>query len=117
MCNNAEDLADSIAAFFADLGTQASKVTLVTLSEFGRRVARTTATGPTTATATSCSSPAPACAAATTAVAGSGQRYDADLTSPPTTARCSPTSSSRRFNASVAKVFPGLKWQPTAVML
>ena len=28
----------SIAAFFADLGTQESKVTLVTLSEFGRRV-------------------------------------------------------------------------------
>src|SRR5215210_8116006 len=38
MSRNAEDLASSIAAFFADLGTQESKVTLVTLSEFGRRV-------------------------------------------------------------------------------
>ena len=38
MWNNAEDLAQAIAAFFADLGTQRSKVTLVTLSEFGRRV-------------------------------------------------------------------------------
>ncbi len=38
MRNNAEKLAQSIAAFFDDLGDQASKVTLVTLSEFGRRV-------------------------------------------------------------------------------
>jgi uncharacterized protein (DUF1501 family) len=36
--NNAGDLAASIAAFFADLGDQAGKVTLVTISEFGRRV-------------------------------------------------------------------------------
>jgi uncharacterized protein (DUF1501 family) len=34
---NADDLAKSIAAFMADLGTQTSKVTLVVLSEFGRR--------------------------------------------------------------------------------
>ena len=33
-----ERFADAIAAFLGDLGTQASKVTLVTLSEFGRRV-------------------------------------------------------------------------------
>lgn len=32
-------LAASLAAFFADLGTAASRVTVVTLSEFGRRVA------------------------------------------------------------------------------
>jgi uncharacterized protein (DUF1501 family) len=33
-----EELSKSIAAFFTDLGTLAGKVTLVTLSEFGRRV-------------------------------------------------------------------------------
>lgn len=36
--NNADVLARGIAAFFADLGTLADKVTLVTISEFGRRV-------------------------------------------------------------------------------
>ena len=35
---NAGDLAGSVAAFFADLGTYADRVTLVTISEFGRRV-------------------------------------------------------------------------------
>jgi uncharacterized protein (DUF1501 family) len=39
MIKNAGDLATAIAAFFGDLGTQADKVTLVALSEFGRRVA------------------------------------------------------------------------------
>ena len=34
---NAADLATAVAAFFADLGTFAGKVTLVTISEFGRR--------------------------------------------------------------------------------
>ncbi len=38
MRSNAQQLAGSIAAFFDDLGDQASKVTLVALSEFGRRV-------------------------------------------------------------------------------
>jgi uncharacterized protein (DUF1501 family) len=38
MKRNAGDLAGSIAAFFADLGPAADRVTLVTLSEFGRRV-------------------------------------------------------------------------------
>ncbi len=38
MQRNAADLAGSIAAFFADLGPAAERVTLVTLSEFGRRV-------------------------------------------------------------------------------
>ena len=37
LTNNARDLAGSIAAFFGDLGSQAPKVTLVTISEFGRR--------------------------------------------------------------------------------
>jgi uncharacterized protein (DUF1501 family) len=39
MIGNAHDLATSLAAFFADLGSQADKVTLVTISEFGRRTA------------------------------------------------------------------------------
>jgi uncharacterized protein (DUF1501 family) len=38
MRDNAEELATSVAAFFGDLGPQAEKVTLVVLSEFGRRV-------------------------------------------------------------------------------
>ena len=38
MLNNTTDLATSVAAFFADLGPIADKVTLVTMSEFGRRI-------------------------------------------------------------------------------
>lgn len=38
MRRNAGDLAQAVAAFFADLGAAADKVTLVTISEFGRRV-------------------------------------------------------------------------------
>jgi uncharacterized protein (DUF1501 family) len=38
MLRNAGDLAAAVAAFFTDLGTLADKVTLVALSEFGRRV-------------------------------------------------------------------------------
>ncbi|MCD4535396.1 DUF1501 domain-containing protein [Nocardioides sp. cx-169] len=37
MIDNTDDLARSVAAFLADLGSQAAKVTLVVLSEFGRR--------------------------------------------------------------------------------
>jgi uncharacterized protein (DUF1501 family) len=39
MIKNAGDLAIAIAAFFSDLGTHTDQVTLVALSEFGRRVA------------------------------------------------------------------------------
>ncbi|CAB4722267.1 MAG: DUF1501 domain-containing protein [Actinobacteria bacterium] len=39
MIGNAGDLASAIAAFFTDLGPVADRVTLVTISEFGRRVA------------------------------------------------------------------------------
>jgi len=38
MIHNADALATSLAAFFTDLGPLASKVTVVTISEFGRRV-------------------------------------------------------------------------------
>jgi uncharacterized protein (DUF1501 family) len=39
MLSNADHFATAVAAFFGDLGDQADKVTLVALSEFGRRVA------------------------------------------------------------------------------
>lgn len=45
LCDNAEDLAKSVAAFFGDLGDQASKVTLVAISEFGRRVVENASMG------------------------------------------------------------------------
>lgn len=43
--DNTADLAASIAAFFEDLGNQAGKVTLVTISEFGRRVVENASSG------------------------------------------------------------------------
>lgn len=43
--SNAAELARAVAAFFDDLGDQASKVTLVALSEFGRRVAENASYG------------------------------------------------------------------------
>lgn len=45
MRRNTTDLAAGIAAFFADLGPYADRVTLVTLSEFGRRVEENSAGG------------------------------------------------------------------------
>ena len=46
LVQNADDLAGSLAAFFTDLGPLADKVTLVTISEFGRRVAENASDGP-----------------------------------------------------------------------
>ncbi len=43
--DNASDLATSLAAFFADLGDQADKVTVVTISEFGRRTVENASNG------------------------------------------------------------------------
>ena len=118
MWNNAEDLAQGIAAFFADLGTQRSKVTLVTLSEFGRRVVENDSNGTDHGYGN------------VMFVAGAGVRsgyhgrwpglgtgYDADLTVTTDYRQVLADIASRRFNASVAKVFPGLKWQSTGVML
>lgn len=45
MATMTTELAQSIAAFFTDLGTVASRVTLVTISEFGRRVAENASWG------------------------------------------------------------------------
>jgi len=118
MSNNAEELAGAIAAFFQDLGTQESKVTLVTLSEFGRRVVENDSNGTDHGYGN------------VMFVAGAGVRggyhghwpglansYDADLTVTTDYRQVLADIVSRRFNASVAKVFPGLKWQSTGVML
>jgi uncharacterized protein (DUF1501 family) len=118
MWRNAEDLASSIAAFFNDLGTQADKVTLVTLSEFGRRVVENDSNGTDHGYGN------------VMFVAGAGVRggyhaqwpglaktYDADLTVTTDYRRVLADIVWRRFNASVAKVFPGLTWQSTGVML
>lgn len=43
--DNTKDLAGSLAAFLGDLGSQASKVTVVTISEFGRRVVQNASRG------------------------------------------------------------------------
>jgi uncharacterized protein (DUF1501 family) len=45
MQSNADDLARSLAAFLTDLGALSSQVTVVTVSEFGRRVAENGAGG------------------------------------------------------------------------
>lgn len=45
MYDNNKDLAGCVAAFFADLGTLGDKVTLVTISEFGRRTVENSARG------------------------------------------------------------------------
>ena len=118
MWRNAEDLASSIAAFFADLGTQASKVTLVTLSEFGRRVVENDSNGTDHGYGN------------VMFVAGAGVRggyhanwpglaksYEADLTVTTDYRQVLADIVSTRFGASVSKVFPGLKWQRTNVML
>jgi len=118
MSNNAKDLAEAIAAFFADLGTQASKVTLVTLSEFGRRVVENDSYGTDHGYGN------------VMFVAGAGVRggyhgrwpglansYEADLTVTTDYRQVLADIVSKRFNASVGKIFPGLSWQSTGVML
>jgi uncharacterized protein (DUF1501 family) len=118
MAGNARDLAEALAAFLADLGTQESKVTLVTMSEFGRRVVENDSNGTDHGYGN------------VMFVAGSGVRggyhgrwpglansYEADLTVTTDYRQVLADIVSRRFGASVAKVFPGLQWQSTGVMV
>jgi uncharacterized protein (DUF1501 family) len=118
MSNNAKDLADAMTAFLGDLGTQESKVTLVTLSEFGRRVVENDSMGTDHGYGN------------VMFVAGAGVRggyhgswpglantYEADLTVTTDYRQVLADIVSKRFNASVAQVFPGLHWQSTGVMV
>jgi uncharacterized protein (DUF1501 family) len=115
---NASDLASSVAAFFADLGPAADRVTLVTLSEFGRRVKENDDYGTDHGYGN------------VMFVAGGGVRggyhgrwpgladtHDADLLV--TTDYRSVLSEvvTRRFGVSTAQVFPGFAPQSVGVML
>ena len=115
---NAGDLAASIAAFFADLGPAADRVTLVTLSEFGRRVKENDDYGTDHGFGN------------VMFVAGAGVRggryygswpgltdsLDADLLVTTDYRSVLTEVVTRRFGASVAQVFPGFAPQPVGVM-
>jgi uncharacterized protein (DUF1501 family) len=118
MYGNNEGFADAIAAFLGDLGTQAPKVTLVTLSEFGRRVQENDSYGTDHGYGN------------VMFVAGAGVRggyhgrwpglansYDSDLTVTTDYRQVLADVVQARFpGASVPKVFPGLKRQSTGCM-
>jgi uncharacterized protein (DUF1501 family) len=115
MKRNAGDLAASVAAFFADLGPAADRVTLVTLSEFGRRVRENDGYGTDHGFGN------------VMLVAGAGVRggrylgswpgltdsLDADLLVTTDYRSVLTEVVTRRFGVSVAQVFPG--FAPTAV--
>ena len=118
MFRNATDLASSMAAFFTDLGPLADKVTLVALSEFGRRVVENANDGP-RPRLRQCDARwrAPGWSAATTATwPGLTEELDADLLV--TTDYRSVLSEvvASRFGASPATVFPGFVREPVGVM-
>jgi uncharacterized protein (DUF1501 family) len=115
---NAGDLAASVAAFFADLGPAAERVTLVTLSEFGRRVKENDDYGTDHGFGN------------VMFVAGAGVRggryygswpgltdsLDADLLVTTDYRSVLTEVVTRRFGVSVAQVFPGFAPQPVGVM-
>ncbi len=117
MYGNVQQFADSIAAFLGDLGTQAPKVTLVTLSEFGRRVQENDNYGTDHGYGN------------VMFVAGAGVRggyhgrwpglgnsYDSDLTVTTDYRQVLADVVQVRFGASIPKVFPGLRRRSTGVM-
>jgi uncharacterized protein (DUF1501 family) len=118
MYNNVENFAEAIAAFLGDLGTQAPKVTLVTVSEFGRRVQENADYGTDHGYGN------------VMFVAGAGVRggyhgrwpglannYDSDLTVTTDYRNVLADVVQVRFGASMPKVFPGLKRRSTGAML
>lgn len=118
MRRNAGDLAASIAAFFSDLGPSADRVTLVTLSEFGRRVRENDGYGTDHGFGN------------VMFVAGAGVRggryygswpgltdsLDADLLVTTDYRSVLTEVVTRRFGVSVAQVFPGFAPQAVGVM-
>ncbi|GAB3030091.1 hypothetical protein GCM10011376_39660 [Nocardioides flavus (ex Wang et al. 2016)] len=118
MKRNAGDLASSVAAFFADLGPAADRVTLVTLSEFGRRVKENDDYGTDHGFGN------------VMFVAGAGVRggryygswpglqdtLDGDLLVTTDYRSVLTEVVTKRFGVSVAQVFPGFTPQPVGVM-
>ena len=118
MRSNAAELASAVAAFFTDLGDQAGKVTLVALSEFGRRVRENASYGLDHGYGN------------VMLVAGAGVRGgryygtmppltgDEDSDVPVTTDYRSVLSeiATTRFGVSTAAVFPGFRPEPVGVM-
>ena len=86
-----EDLAACLAAFFTDLGPEASRVTVVTLSEFGRRLAENGSRGVDHGYGNAVLPSVPASRAATTRAghrSARASRSTATWPSRPTTAAC-----------------------------
>ncbi|WP_134764672.1 DUF1501 domain-containing protein [Nocardioides sp. 1609] len=117
LARNARDLAASMAAFLGDLGDQAGKVTLVTISEFGRRVVENDSGGTDHGHGN------------VMLVAGAGVRggyhgrwpglstgYEADLKVTTDHRQVLAEIGATRFGASTAKVFPGLRYAPLGVV-
>ncbi len=117
MADNARDLAGSIAAFLGDLGGHAGKVTLVTLSEFGRRVVENDSWGLDHGYGN------------VMFVAGAGVRggyhgrwpglsggYEADLRVTTDYRNVLGEVAAKRFGASTSKVFPGHSYRPLGFM-
>jgi len=118
MYGNVEQFSEAIAAFLGDLGTQAPKVTLVTISEFGRRVQENDNYGTDHGYGN------------VMFVAGAGVKggyhgkwpglangYDSDLTVTTDYRNVLADVVQARFGASMPKVFPGLKRKSTGAML
>jgi uncharacterized protein (DUF1501 family) len=118
MSSNVRDFSDAISTFLGDLGTQASKVTLVTVSEFGRRVQENDNYGTDHGYGN------------VMFVAGAGVKggyhgswpglansYDSDLRVTTDYRQVLADVVQARFNASIPTVFPGLKRKSTGAML